>query len=317
VPILLIVVVALVLAALGVAGLVYLAPGAALRCLIAVERSRAGLARKALTLPGGLSYIYLEGGAGEPLMLLHGFGADKDHFNRAARFLTRHYRVIVPDHIGFGESAHPMDADYAPTAQAARLRLLAQQLGIATLHLGGSSMGGQIAMTYAALYPQELRSLWLIDPAGIWTAPPSELRKLLNDTGRNALMARNEDEFAQILGFVVRDPPLIPRPMLDVLAQPRIRNFALEQRIFHAIDADSIESRIAGMSVPTLIVWGEHDRVISVATAEMLHKLLPQSQVILMPRTGHLPILERPSRCAEDYLRFRRTLLEAAEPSPT
>ena len=53
--------------------------------------------------------------------LLHGFGADKDHFARVAHWLTPHYRVIVPDLIGFGESSHPFDADYSPAAQAERL----------------------------------------------------------------------------------------------------------------------------------------------------------------------------------------------------
>ncbi len=81
-------------------------------------------------------------------MLLHGFGANKDHFTLVARFLTPRYSVIVPDHLGFGESAHPLAADYAPPTQAQRLRALAQALGIQSLHLGGNSMGGQIALTY-------------------------------------------------------------------------------------------------------------------------------------------------------------------------
>ena len=94
-------------------------------------------------MPGGLRYVYLEGGQGEPLLLLHGFGADKDNFVRAARFLTPHFHVIVPDQIGFGESAHPLQADYAPIAQSKRLHALMQALGIKNIHLGGSSMGGR------------------------------------------------------------------------------------------------------------------------------------------------------------------------------
>ncbi|UUZ77941.1 alpha/beta hydrolase [Polaromonas sp. P1(28)-13] len=200
-------------------GFVYLAPESATRLALDLERQRAGLVRKHIDLPGGLHYAYLEGGQGEPLMLLHGFGADKDSFTRVARFLTPHFRVIVPDQIGFGESAHPQQADYAPIAQAARLRALAQALGIQSLHLGGSSMGGHIALTYAALHPAEVKSLWLLDPAGVWSAPESELRKIVRQTGKNPLMARSEDEFAGIFAFVMSDPPFIPRPMLNVIAQ--------------------------------------------------------------------------------------------------
>ena len=105
-------------------GFLYLLPEQAGRLLLTIERERAGLAWKETYLPDGIRYVYLEGGKGDPLMLLHGFGGDKDNFDRVARRLTSHYRVIVPDHIGFGESDHPCDADYNPQAQAQRLHAL-------------------------------------------------------------------------------------------------------------------------------------------------------------------------------------------------
>jgi pimeloyl-ACP methyl ester carboxylesterase len=169
-------------------------------------------------------------------------------------------------------------------------------------------MGGQIAMSYAALHPTEVASLWLLDPGGVWSAPASELRKVLAETGQNPLMAKNEDEFAQIFAFVMSDPPFIPRPLLDVMAQERIKNFSLEKRIFQQIAADSLEARVTGMRTPTLIVWGDQDRAIHVATAGILHKLMPASQVIILPGIGHLPMLERPRQTADDYLRFRASL---------
>lgn len=303
-----IVVAILVVAVLAAIGFVYLAPEAATRLAIDAERRRAGLVRKEIDLPGGLHFAYLEGGQGEALMLLHGFGANKDNYTRVARFLTQHYRVIAPDHIGFGESSHPPDADYAPGAQVERLRTLAQALGIRSLHLGGSSMGGQIALTYAALHPAEVESLWLLDAAGVWTAPESELRRIIRETGHNPLMASSEDEFAQIVRFAMSDPPFIPRPMLDVMARERIRNFALEERIFNELAADTVEARIAGNATPALIVWGDRDRALHVASADILQKLLPRSQVIIMAGVGHLPMIERPQQSADDYLRFRRSL---------
>jgi pimeloyl-ACP methyl ester carboxylesterase len=299
---------ALALLIIGVVGLVYLEPQKTTQFAINTERQWSGLVRKEIDLPGGLHYVYLEGGTGETLMLLHGFGADKDNFTRAARFLTPHYRVIVPDHVGFGESSHPPQADYTAAAQAERLRTLAQALGIKTVHLGGSSMGGQIAMTYAARYPAEVASLWLLDPAGVWSVPGGELAKIILGGGRNPLIARNEDEFAKTYAFVMSDPPFVPRPMLDVMAQERIRNSALAEHIFQQISTDSVEPLVAGMTTPTLIVWGDQDRAINVASAAVLHGLMPRSQVIVMPGVGHLPMLERPQQSAEDYLRFRASL---------
>lgn len=305
------------LVALGAIGLAALAVGAYLffaaperlvRSALAYERRLAGLERKEITLANGLRYAYLEGGRGTPLLLLHGFGANKDNFTRVAKHLTPHYRVIVPDHIGFGESGKPPQADYAPRAQAERLRALARALGVSKLHLGGNSMGGHIALTYAALYPKEVESLWLLNAAGVWSAPPSELRRRMADSGENPMIVKNEDEFAQLVSLVTAKPLMIPRPFLDVVAQERIRNHALEERIFKQLSADSVEERIRGLAVPSLIVWGQQDRVLHPGSAGILQMLLIRSEVVMMPGVGHLPMLEEPERCALDYLRFRATL---------
>jgi pimeloyl-ACP methyl ester carboxylesterase len=273
-----------------------------------LQRKRSGLERKEIEIAGGLRYVYLEGGRGEPLLLLHGFGANKDNFTPVARFLTPHYRVIVPDHIGFGESSHPQDADYAPPAQAARLRAFMQALGIGRFHLGGSSMGGQISLTYASLHRCDVASLWLLGSGGVWSAPKSERQKIVEAGGRNPLMARTEAEYAQILPFVMSRPPYVPRFMLNVMARQRIRNFDLEQRIYDTDVTYQMEPHIAGLPIPTLIVWGKEDRSHNVAAAGILHRLLPRSEVVILPDAGHLPMIEQPQRCAGDYLKFRRAL---------
>ena len=234
-------------------GFVYLFPEKATRLAVDAERGRAGLVRKEIDLPNGLHYVFLDGGQGEPLMLLHGFGANKDNFLRVAKFLTPHYRLIVPDHIGFGESSHPAQADYASAAQAERLRALVQALGIGRLHVGGNSMGGQIAMAYAALYPNDVASLWLLDPAGIWSAPPSELANRVTTFKGNPMLIKSEKDFAKLISFVMTDPPFIPPPMRNVLARERINNYDLETRIFDQIRADSVETRVSGLATPTLI----------------------------------------------------------------
>ncbi len=297
------------IAVLGLTALLYLAPEKAAQLAINSERDRSGLVRKEATLPDGLHYVYLEGGTGAPLLLLHGFGADKDNFTRVARLLTPHYRVLIPDHIGFGESSHPQEADYTPPAQAERLHALMQQLGITQIHLGGSSMGGHIAMTYAAAHAAEVQSLWLLDPGGAWkSSPKSELTKVIETTGKNPLMANTPEEYSAIFHFVMTKPPFIPRPILDVMAQARIKNFALEEKIFTQLRNDSVEERVNGLTTPALIVWGVDDRAINVGSAEVLHKLMPKSEVLLMPGVGHLPMVEVPERAAKDYLSWRTKL---------
>lgn len=310
----LVIIVAIVaIVAVGAIAVVYLFPEAAMRRIIGRMRRRAKLVRKEIELPNSVRYVFLEGGAGEPLMLLHGFGANKDNFADVARLLTPHYRVIVPDHVGFGESSRPQPADYSPAGQARRLHDLVRALGIERVHLGGNSMGGQVALTYAALYPEEVASLWLLDPAGVWSAPPSEARSLLDRTGQNLLLVKTEGEFARLMALVMASPPFVPGPIRRLLSSERSANFDLEQVVFDQIYADSVETRVAGLTTPTLIVWGDQDRVLHPASADVLHKLMPNSRVIIMRGVGHLPMMERPRRTGEDYLQFRASLMVPAQ----
>jgi len=288
-------------------GFLYLAPEKTTRFAVNLERGGAGLERKEIRTPDGLRWVYLEGGKGTPLLLVHGFGGNKDNFTRTARYLTPHYHVIIPDLIGFGESDHPPQASYSPNAQAERLRVFAKTLGIKDVHIGGNSMGGEIALSYAALHPREVKSLWLLDPGGIWSAPASEARKIIEQTGQNPLLVKTTDEFASLLDFAMSKPPYVPRPILNVMAQERIHNYVLEESIFKQIVTDSIEQRVKGLAMPTLIVWGKEDRVINVATADLLHRLMPNSKILLMDGIGHVPMLEAPERSAEDYLQFRKS----------
>jgi pimeloyl-ACP methyl ester carboxylesterase len=172
-------------------------------------------------------------------------------------------------------------------------------------------MGGHIALTYAALYPTEVKSLWLLDPAGVWSAPKSDMMKIAEETGRNPLMVQSGEDFGRMAAFVMYKAPFIPRPVRDVLAQERNQNYALEQVIGKQLLADSVEQRVTGLTTPALIVWGANDRVISVASGDILKKLMPQSQLLVMPETGHAPMMERPAQSAMDYQHFRESLVNA------
>ena len=274
----------------------------------AMERSRAGLVRKEVALADGTRIVYLDGGTGAPLVLVHGFGADKDNFTRVARYLTPHYRVIVPDLVGFGESSHRADVDYHYAAQARRLHDFTQALGLTRYDLGGNSMGGGISMSLAAQHPQEVASLWLIDCAGIAAAPPSELARIVTTTHANPLIITQESDFPAFLKFVMSDPPYIPGSVMNAMARERMANEPLEQQVFLQIATDSVDAAVTGLSTPTLIVWGDEDRALSVGTVPILKTMLPNAQAVVMPHVGHAPMIERPRQSADDYLRFREQL---------
>ncbi|WP_413520775.1 alpha/beta fold hydrolase [Psychrobacter glacincola] len=280
--------------------------------IIQYERSKSDLAVKALTLSSGEKMVYAENGnvAGEPLLLIHGFGGNKDNFTRIARQLEN-YNVIIPDLLGFGDSSKPMAADYRAEAQATRLHELLQAKGLASnIHIGGNSMGGAISVAYAAKYPKEVKSLWLIDSAGFWSVGvPKSLESATLEN--NPLLVNKKEDFYQMYDFVMSKPPYIPKSVKAVFAQERIANKALESKILAQIVEDNVEERakvIAEYNIPTLVVWGEEDKVIKPETVTLIKEIIPQSQVITMPKIGHVPMIEAVKETAKDYKAFREGL---------
>ena len=282
--------------------------------LVQYERNKSDLAVKALTLSSGDKMVYAENGnvAGEPLLLIHGFGGNKDNFTRIARQLES-YHLIIPDLLGFGESSKPMTADYRADAQATRLHELLQAKGLTSnIHVGGNSMGGAISVAYAAKYPKEVKSLWLIDSAGFWSAGvPKSLEGATLEN--NPLLINKTEDFYNMYDFVMSKPPYIPKSVKAVFAQERIANKALESKILAQIVEDNVEERakvIAEYNIPTLVVWGEEDKVIKPETVTLIKEIIPQSEVIMMPEIGHVPMIEAVKQTANDYKAFRAQLGE-------
>ncbi|MBC8431891.1 MAG: alpha/beta hydrolase [Desulfobacteraceae bacterium] len=186
-------------------GASFLFPGVMFDLLKTAEKSVAGLKQHSIYVKG-LRIEYLEGGKGDALVLLHGFGANKDNWTRFAKHLTSYFRVIAPDLPGFGKSSPAPDGDYTIRVQAERIKAFIQALGIKSLHLGGSSMGGNIAGAYASRYPKDLKSLLLIAPGGVVSAEPSEMFRLLEDGKPNPLVVGSIKDYERLLDFVLENP---------------------------------------------------------------------------------------------------------------
>jgi len=280
--------------------------------IIQYERNKSDLEVKSLTLASGDKMVYAENAnvTGEPLLLIHGFGGNKDNFTRIASQLEG-YHLIIPDLLGFGESSKPMTADYRSEAQATRLHELLQAKGVASnIHVGGNSMGGAISVAYAAKYPKDVKSLWLVDTAGFWSAGIS--KSLEGATlENNPLLVNNKEDFYKMFDFVMYKPPYLPKSVKAVFAQERIANKELHAKILEQIVTDSVEERakiIAQYNIPTLVVWGDKDQVIKPETVKVIKEIIPQSQIIMMPEVGHVPMVEALDQTADDYKTFRKGL---------
>lgn len=285
-----------------------LAPAQATNLLLAAGRWAIGMRRHEVRV-AGFNIVYLEGGQGEPLLLLHGIGADKDNFNLVARALRKRYRVIVPDIPGFGESDKPADAGYGVQQQVARIAAFATAVGAARFHVGGNSMGGMIAGALAVAEPQRVLSLWLLAPAGVKSAKPSELIQKIEAGEPLPIFARNADEMRALLAFACHRAPWLPGFVIEAAARLQRDNYALNQTIVAELFAGPGLDELMGdgPATPTLIVWGDHDRALHYSGATILHALLPNSSVQLMTDIGHVPMIEAPRRVVRDYLEFQRS----------
>jgi len=285
-----------------------LAPARAATIGLAFERRRAGLVWDSVTIPGA-EMPYLEGGHGETIVLLHSFAGDKDNFIRTAVYLTRHYHVVIPDLPGFGEATRDAGAQYSIGQQAANLHAFLYKLGLDRVHLGGNAMGGFVATEYAAHYPAQVASLWLLSASGTAAATDSEVVRNYAATGRVPWLMASADAFDNMLVACTTRMPFIPASFRRRLGQRGAADFALHTRVLRELqDSPFLEARFYRIEAPALIVWGSEDRVHHAAGAEALQAILPNSRVIMMAGIGHLPVVEAPRRCAADYRAFLATL---------
>ncbi|WP_435605387.1 alpha/beta fold hydrolase [Pseudomonas knackmussii] len=296
----------LMLLAVG-AGTFYAFPGTLLASAQFVDRTRAGLSAKTLRVDG-LDIRYYEGGPSdaETVLLVHGFGADKDNWPKFARYLTSRYHVLIPDLPGFGESSQPAGISYDVGTQAERLLNFTTALGIGRVHLVGNSMGGQIVAIYAARHPQQVFSVALFDNAGVQAPRKSEFFQRLDKGEANPLVLTRADDFPTLVDFVFYQAPPMPARLQHYLGERGLARSDMNAQIFSQLRDRYIplEPELPKITAPTLLLWGDRDRILDVSSIDVMKPLLRQPSVVILRDCGHVPMIERPEESAKDYLTF-------------
>ncbi|WP_345196604.1 alpha/beta fold hydrolase [Kistimonas scapharcae] len=279
---------------------------------MSLERQRAGLAPAEVVMDD-LTVAYLAGGNpdGETILMVHGFGANKDNWVRLAGKLENQYRIIALDLPGHGDSSAPLELDYRMPAQAQRIADFIQTLELGQVHYMGNSMGGWIGMELARIQPDVLNSLVLLDNGGVEPPNASEFQHLL-EQGENPLIVNQPGDMEKLLSFVMTDRPFIPWPITSVLEEQALAREPVNEKIFD----DLLRSRderlegipqsewLAAITTPSLIIWGEDDRVLDVSSVSEMQKYMPTTEAVIFEEIGHLPMIEDPSAVAEAFLAF-------------
>ena len=272
------------------------------------ERSSAGLEAASVAV-GNLDIAYLrnqEMSAGDTIVMIHGFGANKDNWTRLAGHLTDDFNVYAIDLPGHGDSSKPLDIGYRLEDQAGYVAKILEALSVEDAHIMGNSMGGAITALYAANYPGKVKSAVLFDPAGILEYE-SELVDLVME-GDNPLIPKKPGDFERLMEFGLEKEPFVPWPIMGVMEERAIANRDINEVIFAAIRDAGFESdfrnAITRIQAPVLIIWGKEDRVINYRNGEVFAAAIPNARLELMDGIGHAPMVEAPAESAELFRTF-------------
>lgn len=272
------------------------------------ERSSAGLETARLTVDE-LDIAYLrskEAVDGDTVVLIHGFGANKDNWTRLAKELKGEFNIYAFDLPGHGDSSKPLDIGYRFEDQVRYLNRIFAELDITRAHIMGNSMGGAIAALYAATHPEQIRSVMLFNPAGIFEHE-SELVGLVVE-GENPLIPKKAGDFNRLLDFALEKRPFVPWPIFDVMEDKAIANREINEIIFAAIRDTGFEpdfrNDITQIEAPVLVVWGKLDRVISYRNAEVFVQAIPDARKVILDDIGHAPMVETPDQSAQMFRDF-------------
>ncbi len=249
------------------------------------------------------------------IILLHGSNADLHTWEPWVQALKTRYRVIRFDQVGHGLTGPDPKENYATTNFVADIGEVADKLGLATFILGGNSMGGKHALAYAIAHPERLTGLVLVDGSG---GPMLKIARLEKD-----------DEDSGNIGFTIARMPgvnliaeqITPRSLIaqsleqsvsvksvaseaaidrywELLRYPGNRRATLAR---FSMPYDPLAAAdIAKVQTPTLILWGEEDRIIPVEAGQWLAKTLPANTLRIYPGIGHLPHEEAPAKTLAD-----------------
>ena len=242
----------------------------------------------------------LRGGSGPPLVFLHGASGHTGWLPFLAELAGR-FDVLAPEHPGFGASDDPPWLDRVSDLAYFHLDLM-KALGLDRVHLIGTSLGGWIAAELAIRDTRRLASLTLVGAVGITAegrpiddvfrmTPEENARRFYHDPARVD---------ARIAALACAD------------ARTMARSRAIVTRLgYPCFESPDLAKWLHRIDVPTLLIWGEHDRLVPPAFGEAYRKLVPHAELRVLPRAGHAPFEEQKDAFLTAFTGFLSTRLGA------
>lgn len=255
----------------------------------------------------GTDIHYCDQGQGPVIVALHGFVDSLHTWDGWVKAIGSHYRIIRMDIPGFGLTGPSSNGLYSKKVFVEFVDKFITALDVDKFIIAGNSLGGAIAWNYALQFPEKVEKMVLIDPAGYPMEIPWPLKLTAMPIIKNiAAMITPRFIYAMSLKKVLGDPKKVTDEMIDrhyeLNLRPGNRKALLnimEILKKHTTDP-SFSKTITGISVPTMLLWGQKDSWIPVSHVSLWQRDLPDIRVIVYDGVGHIPQVEIPARSAND-----------------
>jgi pimeloyl-ACP methyl ester carboxylesterase len=239
------------------------------------------------------------------ILLLHGSNADLLTWEPWAAALKGRYRVIRFDQVGHGLTGPDPKDDYSRDNYVADVLAVADKLALKTFIIGGNSMGGKHALAFAAAHPDRVAGLVLVDASGGQILETNEDKDRKDSGGGNIGFTIAQTPGINLLVEQVTPRSLIAQSLEQSVSVKAVASEAAIDRYWEMLRYPGnrratlkrfgypyeplSEADVAGITAPTLILWGEEDRLIPLAAGQWLAKTMPNAAFKAYPKIGHLP----------------------------
>jgi pimeloyl-ACP methyl ester carboxylesterase len=244
----------------------------------------AGIREDTCNLAGVAMHYYCAGRRGTPIVLIHGLGSSAETWAALIPLLSKEFLVYAPDLPGFGRTPLAPEGTNIRTHVLYLERFL-DALGYPRVTLVGNSLGGWIATRFAVEHPERVERLYLLNGAGL------RRENLHSPYTNDRVSAQHSLEY--ISGFSWPVPKFVLDAVVCNSQTPAYVGF-----IRGYDPREELDSVLADVQVPTTIIWGERDHLLPLTCAHDLHSGILNSELVLLPRVGHMPQIQAPVKVA-------------------
>ncbi|MBD2356449.1 alpha/beta hydrolase [Tolypothrix sp. FACHB-123] len=256
--------------------------------------------------PINTTYVH-QGSGGVPILLIHGFDSSVLEFRRLLPLLAAKNETWAMDLLGFGFTERLADIQYSPTAIKTHLYYFWKTLINQPVILLGASMGGAAAIDFTLTYPEAVQKLVLMDSAGLQGGSPiSKLMFPPLDYLATEFL-RNPKVRDRISRAAYKAKHLVSNDGVDCAAL-HLQMPSWSQALIAFTKSGGYRAfkikKLAEITQPTLILWGDNDKILGTKDAQKFQNAIPQSKLSWIQDCGHLPHLEQPQITAQTILEF-------------